>query len=118
MIAGLGRKFFKLFQHPSLAIVKGAGLLMRTLIEESPDRILQEMQVRGGAHRVATRGGPTRTLMGLVGLDSVSSRAQSLALSEGAILKHLHTALFTQSSDVRMLTHRYLSRQLVTSNAP
>ena len=50
MVAGLGRKFFKLFQHPSLAIVKGAGLLMRTIIEEAPDSILQEMQVRLRPH--------------------------------------------------------------------
>jgi len=56
--------------------------------------------------------------MGLIVLDSLSSRVQSLALSEGAILKHLHTALFTQSSDVRMLTHRYLSRQLVRPTRP
>ena len=38
-----------------------------------------------------------------------------LALSEGAILKHLQTAVFTQSSDNRMLTHRTISRQLVRS---
>jgi DnaJ homolog subfamily C member 13 len=38
---------------------------------------------------------------------------QMLALSEGAILKHLQTAVFTQSSDNRMLTHRTISRQLI-----
>lgn len=32
-IIGLGRYLFKLFQHPSLAIVKAAGLIMKTIIE-------------------------------------------------------------------------------------
>ena len=33
LVAGLGRYLFKLFQHPSLAIVKAAGLLMKSIIE-------------------------------------------------------------------------------------
>ena len=39
---------------------------------------------------------------------------QDLALAEGALPRHLHTALFTQSADGRLLTHRQLSRQLIT----
>lgn len=31
---------------------------------------------------------------------------QSLALAEGALLRHLYTALYTKSTDNRMLTHR------------
>jgi DnaJ family protein C protein 13 len=31
---------------------------------------------------------------------------QQLALIEGALLRHFFTALFTQSADSRMLTHR------------
>ena len=46
MVADLNRKFFKLFQHPSLAIVKGSGLLMRTIIEEGSVEIFERMQVR------------------------------------------------------------------------
>jgi len=81
MVSDLNRKFFKLFQHPSLAIVRGAGLLMRAMIEEAPEVTMKKMQ--------------------------------EMSLSEGAILKHLGTAVFTQSTDNRMLTHRELSRQLV-----
>ena len=33
LVAGLGRNLFKLFQHPSLAIVKAAGLIMKAIIE-------------------------------------------------------------------------------------
>ena len=33
VILGLGRYLFKLFQHPSLAIVKAAGLIMKSIIE-------------------------------------------------------------------------------------
>ena len=33
LVAGLGRCLFKLFQHPSLAIVKAAGLIMKAIIE-------------------------------------------------------------------------------------
>ena len=38
---------------------------------------------------------------------------QELALAEGALPRHLHTALFTSSMDNRLLTHRQLSRHLV-----
>lgn len=43
----------------------------------------------------------------------ISQKMQELALMEGAFLKHLHVALFTDSRDVRMLTIRQLSRQLI-----
>ncbi|XP_033727987.1 dnaJ homolog subfamily C member 13-like [Pecten maximus] len=81
MIAANGRIVFKLFQHPSMAIVKGSGLVMKAIIEE------------GDAETAA--------------------KMQELALSEGALPKHLHTAMFTQSTDGRMLTNRQLSRHLV-----
>lgn len=44
MVASRGRSLFKLFQHPSLAIVKGAGLVMRALIEEGDTNIATQMQ--------------------------------------------------------------------------
>ncbi|KAJ8268464.1 hypothetical protein COCON_G00136360 [Conger conger] len=81
MVAEDGRALFKLFQHPSLAIVKGAGLVMKAIIEE--------------------------------GDEEMSSKMQELALSEGALPRHLHTSMFTVSSDQRMLTNRQLSRHLV-----
>ncbi|KAF3827137.1 hypothetical protein GH733_002623 [Mirounga leonina] len=33
MVASNGRTLFKLFQHPSMAIIKGAGLVMKAIIE-------------------------------------------------------------------------------------
>ena len=39
---------------------------------------------------------------------------QQLALTEGALPRHLYTALFTQTTDGRLLTHRQLSRHLVS----
>lgn len=44
MVANRGRALFKLFQHPSLAIVKGAGLVMRALIEEGEQAVATQMQ--------------------------------------------------------------------------
>ncbi|XP_054876884.1 dnaJ homolog subfamily C member 13-like isoform X2 [Poeciliopsis prolifica] len=81
MVASDGRTLFKLFQHPSMAIVKGAGLVMKAIIEEGDKEIATKMQ--------------------------------ELALSEGALPRHLHTSLFTVSADQRMLTNRQLSRHLV-----
>lgn len=69
------------WQHPSLAVVKGAGLVMRAVIEE--------------------------------GEAEVAARMQDLALAEGALPRHLLTALFIQGTDGRVLTHRQLSRHLV-----
>ncbi|KAL8571849.1 DnaJ subfamily C member 13 [Nucella lapillus] len=81
MVAANGRIIFKLFQHPSMTIVKGAGMVMKAIIEEGDAEIAAKMQ--------------------------------DLALAEGALPKHLHTAMFTQSNDSRMLTNRQLSRHLV-----
>ncbi|XP_030062368.1 dnaJ homolog subfamily C member 13 isoform X1 [Microcaecilia unicolor] len=81
MVATNGRTLFKLFQHPSMAIVKGAGLVMKAIIEEADKEIATKMQ--------------------------------DLALSEGALPRHLHTSMFTISTDQRMLTNRQLSRHLV-----
>ena len=81
LVALNGRMFYKLFQHPSLAIVKGAGMVMKAIIEE--------------------------------GTQELASRMQGLSLSEGAMPRHLHTSIFTQSIDARMLTMRQLSRSLV-----
>ena len=47
------------------------------------------------------------------GAAEVAARMQDLALAEGALPRHLLTALFTEASDSRLLTHRQLSRHLV-----
>ncbi|CAH0401433.1 unnamed protein product [Chilo suppressalis] len=44
MVANKGRVLFKLFEHPSMAIVKGAGLVMRALIEEGGGSVGARMQ--------------------------------------------------------------------------
>lgn len=64
-----------------MAIVKGAGLVMKAIIEEGDAEIAAKMR--------------------------------DLALAEGALPRHLHTAMFTQSTDSRILTVRQLSRHLV-----
>ena len=66
--------FYYVFLHPSMAIVKGAGLVMKAIIEE--------------------------------GEAEIAAKMQDLALAEGALPRHLHTAMFTQSNDTRMLTIR------------
>ncbi len=48
------------------------------------------------------------------GDQETATRMQELALAEGALPRHLHTALFTSSMDNRLLTHRQLSRHLVS----
>ena len=65
-----------------MAIVKGAGMIMKSIIEE--------------------------------GTAELATRMQELALSEGALPRHLHIAMFTQSIDTRLLTMRQLSRNLVS----
>lgn len=44
MVAERGRSLYRLFQHPSLAIVKGSGLVMRALIDEGELETAQQMQ--------------------------------------------------------------------------
>lgn len=36
----------------------------------------------------------------------IATKMQDLALSEGALPRHLHTSMFTVSTDQRMLTNR------------
>lgn len=44
MVAGRGRSLYRLFQHSSLAIVKGAGLVLRAIIEEGETTVANHMQ--------------------------------------------------------------------------
>ena len=41
-VAGRGRTLFRLFQHPSMTIVKGAGLVMKAIIEEGEEEVIAE----------------------------------------------------------------------------
>ena len=47
------------------------------------------------------------------GDEEIGKRMQHLALAEGALPIHLHTSLFTKSSDNRLLLNCQLSRHLV-----
>ena len=51
------------------------------------------------------------------GDQETATKMQDLALAEGALPRHLHTALFTSSLDNRLLTHRsgYLCPPLYTT---
>jgi DnaJ family protein C protein 13 len=40
-------------------------------------------------------------------------KMQALALNEGSLGRHLQTALFTQSADNRLLTHRFVCTVVV-----
>ncbi|KAA3681187.1 DnaJ subfamily C member 13, partial [Paragonimus westermani] len=44
LVANRGRALFRLFHHPSLAIVRGAGMVMRAMIEEGGDEVAREMR--------------------------------------------------------------------------
>lgn len=44
LIASNGRDIYKLFQHPSLAIVKGAGLVIKAIILEGDTNVSRRMQ--------------------------------------------------------------------------
>ncbi|KAF2354993.1 hypothetical protein FHG87_014250 [Trinorchestia longiramus] len=44
LLAGHGRVLYQLFRHPSLAVVKGAGLVLKAIIEEGEDDIPERMQ--------------------------------------------------------------------------
>ena len=48
------------------------------------------------------------------GEGDIPQRMQQLALREGALPRNLYTALFTQTSDGRLLLHRQLSRHLIS----
>lgn len=45
LVAVRGRSFYRLFHSPSMAIIKGAGMVLRAIIEESTREISRQMQV-------------------------------------------------------------------------
>ena len=44
LVASNGRDIYQLFQHPSLAIVKGAGLVIKAIIQEGEPNVSKRMQ--------------------------------------------------------------------------
>lgn len=45
LVAARGRAFYRLFHNPSMTIVKGAGMVMRAIIEESSREVSKQMQL-------------------------------------------------------------------------
>lgn len=82
-----------------MAIVKGAGLVMKAIIE-----VRSHLFVNYCCHLceqfiyvcICVQEGDKE----------IATKMQELALSEGALLRHLHASLFTLSADQRMLTNR------------
>lgn len=83
-----------------MAIVKGAGLVMKAIIEVNYELkfflIVFTMIVF-----ILTSLSDFQE-----GDKEIATKMQELALSEGALPRHLHTSLFTISADQRMLTNR------------
>lgn len=92
LVAGIGRDLFKLFHATQcLSVVRGAGMIMKAIIEEGFEN------------------------------EGLIENLQSNALVEGATLRHLHSALFTKNTTSRQIIHKGLSSVLValwTSGSP
>ncbi|KAH3758193.1 dnaJ protein subfamily C member 13 [Pelomyxa schiedti] len=83
-IAKIGRDYFKLFhQNHCISVVRSAGMVMRTIIEEGD-------------------------------VTDIVSVMQTSALVEGAILRHLHAALFSKATNQRHVIFKDLSCHLVS----
>ena len=52
------------------------------------------------------------------GDSGIAAKMQDLALAEGALPRHLHTAMYTQSTDNRLLTNRCDDLTLLLPRVP
>ncbi|KZS16300.1 DnaJ subfamily C member 13 [Daphnia magna] len=94
MIAKRGKELFRLLQHPSLSVVKGAGLLMKAVVEEGDESLAARMQ-----HLALSEAALPRHL-----LTAFYTKKPAGSIGDG-----------------RLLLNRQLSRKLValwTSNNP
>lgn len=91
-----------------MAIVKGAGLVMKAIIEVN-------YELKFFLIFYNDRVNINQFLWLQEGDKEIATKMQELALSEGALPRHLHTSLFTISADQRMLTNRS-NPQKVTRN--
>lgn len=87
-----------------MAIVKGAGLVMKAIIEVNLISELMFVIVFSLVCLICDNLGFFLYIK--EGDKEIATKMQELALSEGALPRHLHTSLFTISSDQRMLTNR------------
>ncbi|KAK3742179.1 hypothetical protein QZH41_012074 [Actinostola sp. cb2023] len=136
MVADLGRKIFKLFQHPSMAIVKGAGMVMKAVIEplgllnylESEDKVpeseIDKLRVRDNvklAEDSSKSKKPLYVLYCIIMIDFVtwcqdsSKSKKPLYLAQlDAAMTHWRTKIGLKSKDVSHFV-RSLSSQVLSS---
>ncbi|XP_023328115.1 dnaJ homolog subfamily C member 13 [Eurytemora carolleeae] len=94
-----GRTLFRLFQHPSLTIVKGAGLIMKALIEEGEQEIGIKMQGLALAE-----GALPQHLLSALYTESVDGRF----LTNRQLSRHLVGLWTTESAPTMELLKRIL----------
>lgn len=110
-----GRMLFKLFQHSSIAIVRGAGLVMKAIIEVSTHRGLRRCNNFYIYKIFFIRYVVVVVVFTLLqeGESELAAKMQDLALAEAALPRHLLDALYASGSESRLFALRELSRQLV-----
>ncbi|XP_046663118.1 LOW QUALITY PROTEIN: dnaJ homolog subfamily C member 13-like [Homalodisca vitripennis] len=97
MVANKGRTLFKLFQHTSLTVLKGAGLVMRAVVEEGEATVASKMQ-----ELALCEGALPRHL--LIALFTNSSEQRHLAHRQ--LSRHLVGLWVTGNPDALDLLHR------------
>ncbi|GAB6018577.1 DnaJ sub C member 13 [Chamberlinius hualienensis] len=99
MVALHGRTLFRLFQHPSMTIVKGTGLIMKAIIEEGTAEIAAKMQ-----ELALAEGSLPRHLLSAMFTNSIDSRM----LVNRQLSRHLVGLWVTGNSTAMSLLKRIL----------
>lgn len=105
MVAGKGRALFRLFQHPSLAVVKGAGLVMKAVIEEGAPEVAARMQALALAEGALPRH--------LHAAMFTAQSADSRLLTARQLSRHLVGLWVTGHPTAMALLHRLLPAGLL-----
>ena len=104
-VAGRGRTLFRLFQHPSMTIVKGAGLVMKAIIEEGEEEIGARMQ-----ELALAEGALPQHLLTAVYTQSADGRF----LTNRQLSRHLVGLWTTSTAPTMLLLRRILPAGLLT----
>eukprot|EP00095_Tigriopus_kingsejongensis_P000308 maker-scaffold292_size219010-snap-gene-0.20 protein:Tk00308 transcript:maker-scaffold292_size219010-snap-gene-0.20-mRNA-1 annotation:"dnaj homolog subfamily c member 13 isoform x1" len=120
-VADRGRTLYRLFQQPSHSIVKGAGLLMKAIIEEGSEEVGQKMQLlslsegalpihlvsalftKSGDNRLLTNCQLSRHLVGLWTTDNQNAIDLLERVFPAGLLTYLTSDEQTPTSDVDRL---------------
>lgn len=97
LVAANGRDIYKLFNHPSLAIVKGAGLVIKAIIQEGETNVSKRMQELSLAE-----GALLKHLF--IGLYSDFKRNETLGVQY--LSRHLVALWSTKNDEARALYRR------------